>query len=442
MRRDAYAPARAGRTVRRVAALLAAAALGMGALAACGDDGGDSGGGPVKLRFLSLAWQKASVKVNKQLVAAWNKSHPKIHVQYVQGSWDTVHDQLVTSFEGGDAPDIIHDAADDIANFADQGYLADLRGLTPASMKKDIPQAAWQMTTFGKDGGVYGVPFLQEPRLLMANTDLLKKAGVPVPTSQHPWTWAQFQAAAKKLTHGKTYGVAWPMKEPVSTVLDMSMNYGGRYFYKSGDQWQVRFGAAEQAVPKIIHDQVNVDHTAAKQTLGMSGSDTLPGFFSGKYAMVQLGLSYRQQIVEQAPKDFHWTVLPPLKGQTQAQGVSPQTLSLAAAGKHQKAAMRFVKYFLSPKNQVTLAKGDWMLPTSRKAVADPAFATDKLGWRTGAKAASSLVAEPAQAAKGYAEWMDKVATPAFQQYFSGDITERELGDKLVKDGGRVLARYK
>jgi len=426
--------------MRRVSALIAAVALGLGALTACGGGASDSGG-PVKLRFLSLAWQKESVKANKELVAAWNKTHPDVHVTYVQGSWDTVHDQLVTSFEGGNAADIIHDAADDIAGFADQGYLADLRDLIPADLKRDTPQAAWNMTTFGK-GGIYGVPFLQEPRLLMANTKLLKSSGVRIPTTAKPWTWDEFRAAAKKLTHGKTYGVAWPMKEPVSAVLNLSMGYGGRYFYQSGGKWQVRFGAGEQAVPRLIHDQVNVDHSAPKEALGMSGSDTLPGFFSGKYAMVPLGLSYRQQIDEQAPKGFDWTVLPPVAGQTQAQGVSPQTLSLSATGEHQKQAMAFVRYFLSAKNQVTLAKGDWMLPVSRTAVGDPAFATDEFGWRTGAQAAGSLVAEPAQAAQGYSEWMDKVATPAFQQYFSGTIDQAQLGTKLVKDGDQVLSRYR
>lgn len=434
--------ARAVRPVRRGAALAAAVALAF-SLSACGGSDDDTGG-KVKLRFLSLAWQKESIKANKDIVAAWNSAHPDIQVRYVQGSWDNVHDQLVTSFEGGKAPDIVHDAADDIAGFADQGYLADLTDLLPADLKSDIPQAAWDMTKFG-EGGTYGIPFLQEPRLVMANRKLLDKAHVRIPTTRHPWTWAEFAKAAKKLTKGsgtsKTYGVAWPMKSPTSAVLDLSLNYGGKYFYKNDDAYQLKFGAAEQALPKLIHDQVNVDHTAAKSTLGMSGSDTLPGFFSGKYAMVPLGLSYRQQIDEQAPKDFDWMVLPPIKGQSQQQGVSPQTLSIATATEHKKQAMKFLDFMAEPKNQTRLAKGDWMLPTSTKALKSPKLNTDTFGWKTGAQAGSKLVAVPAQAAKGYPEWKDKVAEPAFQQYFSGDITLDQLRDKLVTDGTDVLSRY-
>ena len=39
------------------------------------------------------------------------------------------------------------------------------------------------------------------------------------------------------------------------------------------------------------------------------------------------------------------------------------------------------------------------------------------------------------------EWKDKVATPAFQEYYSGAIGLDELRRRLVKDGNLVLKRY-
>jgi ABC-type glycerol-3-phosphate transport system substrate-binding protein len=427
------------RTTLTAAAL--AAVLGAGALTGCGS-GSHAESGPVHIKYLSLAWQKDSIKANKDLVAQWNKAHPNVQVTYVQGSWDNIHDQLVTSFEGGDAPDIIGDAADDIVGFAKEGYLADLSKQLPASLKSDIPAQSWAMTTFGK--GVYGIPFLQEPRMVVANAKLLKAAGVRIPTPDHPWTWDEFDAVAKKLTHtsgGKTtYGVAWAMASPVSATLNLSMGFGGHYLYQDGKNAVVKFGAAEQAVPKHIHDEVNVDHSAAPQALGMSGSDALPGFFAGKYAMVPLGMSYRQQVAQQAPKGFDWVALPAPAGNTPQQGVSPQTLSVAATSPHQKQAMQFLSFLLDPAHQVQLAQGDWMLPTSTEAAKNPALNTTTDDWNTGTGMQKYLVAEPAQAFNGYPEWLNKIATPAFQQYYSGKITLGQLGQKLVKDGDNVLAQ--
>lgn len=409
-------------------------------LAGC-TSGTRHGEGPITLRFQSLAWQEESVAANKELVKEWNATHSDVKVEYVQGSWDSVHDQLLTSFEGGEAPDIIHDASDDLADFAYGGYLADLTDLLPARLKSEIPQRSWDTATFGD--GVYGVPFLQEPRVLIANTTWLDRAGVRIPTPEHPWTWAEFRQITKRLSGGGKYGVAWPLKEPVSATLNLSLSAGGRLFHRDADgRVTVRFEAADQVVPQTVHDQVDVDHSAPGSTLGSGGSDTLPGFFGGKYAMVPLGFSYRQQIVQQAPKGFDWEVLPaPAGADGLAQGVSPQTLSVAEDSPHKKEAVEFIDFLLRPENMVRLALGDWMLPTGTQALKDPALHTAKFGWATGTALAAHLGPAPAQTVRGYPEWKDKVATPALQEYYSGAIGIDELRHRLEKDGNLVLARY-
>ncbi|MEV7897816.1 ABC transporter substrate-binding protein [Streptomyces cyaneofuscatus] len=425
---------------RRAAAAAAVLALLLTGCSGSGDDGRDADG-TIRLRFQSLAWQKESVDANKQLVKEWNAAHPDVQVDYVQGSWDNVHDQLLTSFEGGEAPDIIHDASDDLADFAYGGYLADLRPLLPERLKADIPERSWRTTTF--DGGIYGVPFLQEPRVLIANTKILKASGVRIPTPEQPWSWAEFRQVTKELTGKGRYGVAWPLKEPVSVTLNLGLSGGGQLFHRDPDgKAELRFEEGDRVVTGTIHDQVNTDRSAARTALGMGGSDALPGFFGGRYAMLPLGFAYRQQVVEQAPEGFAWTVLPaPAGSGGLAQGVSPQTLSVAEDSPHKEEAVAFIDFLLRPPNMVRLARGDWMLPTGTTALAHPSLHTTENGWATGTALAGQLRPAPAQTVRGYPEWKDKVATPALQEYYSGAIDTDELRKRLVDDGNRVLARY-
>ncbi|WP_435606018.1 ABC transporter substrate-binding protein [Streptomyces ardesiacus] len=410
-------------------------------LAGCAEGADDGADGRITLRFQSLAWQDESVRATKELVREWNAAHPDVRVEYVQGSWDGVHDQLLTSFEGGEAPDIIHDASDDLADFAHGGRLADLTGLLPARLTSDIPRQSWETVTFGD--GVYGVPFLQEPRVLIANATLLKESGVRIPTPADPWTWAEFRQVTKELSGDGRYGVAWPLKEPVSATLNLSLSTGGRLFHRGPDgRVTVRFEAGDQVVPRTVHDQVETDRSASPTTLGSGGSDTLPGFFAGTYAMVPLGFSYRQQIEQQAPEGFDWQVLPaPSGADGLTQGVSPQTLSVAEDSPHKKEAVAFLDFLLRPDHMVRLALGDWMLPTGRQALADPALHTAERGWATGTALAAHLRPAPAQSVRGYAEWKDKVATPALQEYYSGAIGMDDLRRRLEEDGNLVLARY-
>ncbi|MET9063752.1 ABC transporter substrate-binding protein [Streptosporangium sandarakinum] len=432
----------------RTRTALVAAATAIAALTAgcSSDDGGGGGkaGEPVSLRFLSLAWQKESVAANKEIVDEWNKANPDIKVEYVQGSWDNVNDQLVTSFEAGDPPDVIHDDSPALAGFASRGYLLDLSGKLPPDLKSDIPQAAWDTVTFGdgKGGqGVYGVPFLQESQVIIANRKLLDKAGVPVPTPEDPWTWDEFQEISKKLTKGDTFGVAWPLKSPVNKTLNLALNFGGTFFQTDGAKTTVKVGPEEREVLQRIHDQLYKDKTADPSALGMGTADPLPGFYAGKYALLPASVYLRQQVVEQAPPGFEWVTIPPLKGTSADQGAASQTLSVAADSKYPDQATKFISFFLNSTNQAKLAKGDWLLPTSVKAASDPSMTTEENGWNVATASAKNLVVAPYLKVNGFDEWKSKVATPALQQYFANKITLDEAAKTLVDEGNKVLERY-
>jgi ABC-type glycerol-3-phosphate transport system substrate-binding protein len=173
----------------------------------------------------------------------------------------------------------------------------------------------------------------------------------------------------------------------------------------------------------------------------MGTADPLPGFFADKYAMLPVGVYLRQQVAEQAPDDFDWVTLPPLKGTTSEQGAVSQTLSVAADSEHPDEALKFISFFLNGPNQAKLAKGDWLLPTSQQAAADPAIITEEDGWDVATASAKNLVVAPFLKVNGFDEWKSKVATPALQEYFANKISIDEVAKKLVEDGNEVLERY-
>lgn len=424
----------------RLLGLVAASAAIAGLMTACGgDDGGFDGsdgnaGGKVELRFQSLAWQKASIAANKDIIKQWNADHPDIQVEYVQGDWGSVHDELLTSFEGGDPPDVIHYEASAGQVFAEAGYYADLEPLLSDEFKSGIDDAVWETVQYDEFGTV-GVPFLMENRLPIANATMLKKAGIEVPTPDDPWTWDEFADAAAKLTSGDTYGVAWPLGDPANAMVTLSQNFGGEYVT---DGPEISSGEEEMEVPTRIHDMLYEDKSASPDAISLSSTDSLPGFFGGKYAMVFGATWLRQQMVQQAPKDFEWVTLPPLEGsEGQTQAVNPQTLSVAAQSEHPEQAAEFVEFFLNAKNMARLAEGDWLVPTSEGALAELQKMTGgKQGWDVALSAADALTAAPWRRTPGFQEWMDKIATPAYQKYFGDEIDDDELTSEL--EGGSDL----
>lgn len=393
---------------------------------------------PVALRFQSLAWQEPVIAANKEIVNAWNAANPDIQVEYVQGDWGSVHDQLVTQFQSGTAPDLIHDESADIAGFSNQGFLADLKPLLSEEFKGGISPGVWESVTY-KDDGWYGAPFLLQSYVIFANAGLLTAAGVTPATIEKPWTWDDFQAASKQLTTGDQFGVGWPLKNPTASIMSLSLGFDGGFFYDEGGKTVVKFGPAEQEVPRRMHEMIYTDKSIDEASVGLGGGDILPGFFGGKYAMIVGGNYQTQQMIEQAPEGFEWMMLPPVKGLSQAQAANPQTISISAASKNPAEAAKFIEFFINGENLAKLAMGDYLIPTTAEAGEAILAATGgKDGWDVTIASGKELKLAPFQKVESYPQWKDQVATPAFQEFFANSIDLDALGKKLV-DGWAQIA---
>jgi multiple sugar transport system substrate-binding protein len=391
----------------------------------------------VKLTFATYVWQPTTVSATKSIVEAWNKSHPGIQVTIVPVDVNSVHDKLLTNFVGGTAADVIHDEAADIAGFTQQGYLANLSPLMSKRFKASIPQTLWDTVNFGRNR-ITGVPTLMQTYNVFANMDILKEAGIKAPTAKNPWTWTQFRSIAKRLTNSNRFGVCWGLRSPTAAIQTMSLNFGGHYFYLDGGKWNFRWGPAEQAVVKHMHDMIHVDKSVDAAATGLSGSAVLPGFFGGKCAMTVQGNFQAQGMILQSPRGFNWAMFPLLKGNSQQQVANPQTLSISEQSDHKKEAMQFIEYVANAANLAKLAAGDWLIPANPASGKLILKSTKRTGsWRIATSSVVHFRKGNWVSLAAYARWKAEVATPQFVQYLKNAITLEELGKNLSDGWNRV-----
>jgi ABC-type glycerol-3-phosphate transport system substrate-binding protein len=242
--------------MRKTLGLSAALVLCVALLAATAQ-AGRSSQKVVNLNFATYVWQPTTVAAMNSIVSSWNKSHAGIQVHIVPVDVNSVHDKLLTSFVGNSSADIVHDEAADIAGFTQDGYLANLTPLIPKALKASIPQSTWSVTNFGHK--ITGVPIMLQTYNVFANMTLLKSAGLKAPTPAKPWTWAQFRAAAKKLSTNGNYGVCWGLKSPTATIQTLSLNWGAQWNYLQNGKWVVNVGTPEKTALTTIHDMIYSD---------------------------------------------------------------------------------------------------------------------------------------------------------------------------------------
>jgi multiple sugar transport system substrate-binding protein len=409
----------------------AAAVLACAALVVAAASASPKKHSAVTINFMTYVWQPTTVAATKQIVAAWNSSHKDIKVNEIQIDPNTVHDYIVTNFAGGTAPDIVQDEAADIAGFSQQGYIADLRKLIPASLRASIAPRVWGSVTFGRK--VTAVPTLLQTYNVFANVDALKAAGVKLPTTAHPWTWPQFRAAAKKLTSNGKFGVGWGLRSPASVSMSLALNWGGTFFYfdKKAGKWVVKVTGAESKYLTTVHDMIWQDGSIDPAAVGSSGGGVLPGFFAGKYAMTIQGNYAAQQMISDAPAGFHWALLPLLKGTSQDQMADPQTFSVTSQSSHRKEAMQFLAFLANAKNMQKLAAGDWLIPSNPAAGKQLVRSTKHYGsWKVAISSLPALRQHPLNQLVNYPRFKSQIATPALQSYFQNKSSLSDLSAAL------------
>ncbi len=427
---------------KRGASIAASLTAGLLVLTACGDEaGGDDGtddSEPVTLEFQSLSDQPAAIEATESIVAEWNEQNPDIQVEIVPAGWDGIYDKLITQFNGGAAPDIIHYEAASIVPFARDGYLADLSEYMSEDFAGDVPEGVMEAVTV--DDQVIAYPTELQSYMVFANRTLLTQAGVDIPTGE-TMTWDELRDIARATTANGVYGLGWGLKSPSATFMTMGPTFDGTYFDGVGADAQLSIGDGELALPELVNAMNTEDGSILPVTLTQSGSEVLASFYAGQVAMTIQGSFQAANIAADAPEGFDWVVLPPLEGPAGAdQAANPQTLSINVDSEHAEQAAEFLDFFTQPENLAALNEADALIPASTSA---QELMAENLGddanWNSILSSGQHFTNAPYLFVDAYAQWKDTVATPAFQRFLAGEIDSAGLADELQAGWDEITA---
>jgi len=98
----------------------------------------------VTLKFYCLTWQPEAVDRVWDVVDEWNANHPDAEVEIVWGTWESSDQYLLTSFEGGEGPDIFHTDAEKFREYGIMGFAEPLDRFITEDMLTDIPDKIWK----------------------------------------------------------------------------------------------------------------------------------------------------------------------------------------------------------------------------------------------------------------------------------------------------------
>ena len=324
------------------------------ALTACGGGGGSGGsssGGTTTLRVLDYynndpgrtVWQKA-------LDACAQQAGAKMSRESVPGA--TLIQKVLQQASSRTLPDVLMLDNPDLQQIAQTGALAplDTFGLNANGYAKGVVDASTYQ------GKLYGLQPVTNTIGLFYNKDMLAKAGVTPPQ-----TWDQLRTAAKKLTSGSTYGLAF----------SAPANYEGTWQFlpfmwsNGGDEKNIATPQTEQAVQLWV-DLMNTDKSVSKSALNWTQADVNDQFKAGKAAMMVNG-PWQFPVLD-ADKSLHYAVVKipaPAAGKPIVAPLGGETWTVPQTGDKDKQAKaaKMVACLNSDEDQLSLAQQNQTIPT-------------------------------------------------------------------------------
>jgi multiple sugar transport system substrate-binding protein len=346
------------RLSRRSLATVVATTTAALALAACSTGGGsstDKGAGegpvpeptsPVTVTFSSWVGEEPDFKT---LVQKFEGEHPNIKIELQNVPAEEANEKLTAQVAGGNPPDIAYIDASTTAQFASRKALVNLDSYISRSdvVKADAYVPAFK-TFVTYDKSMYGLPFDGESTALFYRTDMFQAAGIAAP----PTTWAEYEAAAKKLTDPakRTYG------QPLFTSSPEAAYYWYPWLWQAGgkllsdDGKQVLFN--DDKAKAAAEFYVNLAKYAPKDYLNSNSYDGRQAFANGQVGMYVAGSWFAGTLGDEFPQiDGKWAVAPLPKGDAGCgTTIAGDALVMFSQGKKTDAAWKFIEFLSKPDN--------------------------------------------------------------------------------------------
>ncbi|GAA4206209.1 ABC transporter substrate-binding protein [Actinocatenispora rupis] len=331
----------------KTTALVAAGALALSALAACGS-GGDAKvpSDPSKVSGTVTMWiypinQNIENTWWKSKVAAFKKKYAKVNVNVVVQPWANRDEQLTTAIAGGKGPDVVYLIPDQVPQYANTGALADVSDVVAKDKADFRPNALSAMTYQDK---LYGVPMLMSVTTTIANKNLLKKAGIAAP----PATWDEALADGAKLKKKGLYltdYVATPDATLNQTFYPFLWQAGGDVLSKDGKKAAFNSPAGVKALTflKTLVDKGYVP----KDSLTVTPKPDQSVLCTSKAAM-GFATSTAELSVCPGFKATDWQTASPLKETTSVGYGTVGGLSVLSGSKNAAAAKAWVQWISAP----------------------------------------------------------------------------------------------
>lgn len=309
------------------------------------------------------AGNEVESKIINQIIADFNGSQSDWKVELQSFPQAAYNDSVQAGALAGNLPDILDVDGPNMPNWAWAGYMQPLV-IDESKIANFLPgtKGVW-------DGKLYSIGLWDAAIALTTRKSTLDELGLRMPTSDAPWTLAEFNdALAKAKAAGKwefalDLGTAWTGEWYPYAFSPFLQSFGGdivdRTTYQTAEgalngDAAMAFGAWWQGLFKDGYAQATQDP-----------ADRDSGFAAGKYAFSWNG-NWAALGALKAFDDVVFLPAPDM-GKGSKIGAASWQFGVSAASKHPDGAAKFIEFALADKYLADFSNGIGLIPATATA---------------------------------------------------------------------------
>lgn len=271
-------------------------------------------------------WVGAKVEDDllKQVIAAFEKSHKNIKVNY--DAFNNYQTTMLAKFSARKPPDVFYVAAEDFADWVRQGVLEPLDPFARKTGFKSKPFYGGLLNSFKYRGKIYGYPKDWSSLAMEVNPALM--GGQPIPK-----TWAQLRAVAQRLNV--------PGGKPICLQADWARLMA--WVYQAGGSGQFK-NATSPPFRVAANYYVNLIKDGLAETPDKLGSGWCGEAFGKEKVAIAFEGNWMLGYLKDTFPSLRYTLAPMPKGKTRGNLAFTVSYAMAKDSKKKQAAWALLSY--------------------------------------------------------------------------------------------------
>ncbi len=322
----------------------------------------------VTVEFWTMQLKPTFTDYINGVIEDFEAENPGVQIKWVDVPWSDMEKKLLSSAAAGNAPDVANLNVPFSMQIAELGGLVDMDKNLSEEVKNKYFESVWSSNTY--QGQTHAIPWYLSTSITMYNAQIFEEAALNA--DNPPEKYSQLLEVGRQIKDKTGKYLMLPPIAETGRYLEYMVREGIPLLNE--DRTAAAFNTEESVEFLEMWVKMFEEGIIPRETVTEGHNAAVDLYQSNQAAVLLTGPQFLDRVQENAPGIYENTeVAPEITGEAGKVGVAVMNIAVLKDTEHKDESLEFAKFITNNKNQLDFAKIVTILPSTKKAAADPFF---------------------------------------------------------------------